>query len=135
MIKILIVEDEKPIADLLDMSLTAAGYHCDCVDNGLAAADAVEEVRYDLILLDVMQPVADLIDGGDPLLPAQLFPQALDMQVHGAAVAHVVVFPHPLIDGLRADGLLRPPEYSRHLYHRPGLCEGPDQGPEAGGVK
>ena len=31
-IKILIVEDEKPIADLLDMSLTAAGYSCDCLD-------------------------------------------------------------------------------------------------------
>ncbi|MCI9505975.1 MAG: response regulator transcription factor [Oscillospiraceae bacterium] len=59
MIKILIVEDEKPIADLLDMSLTAAGYHCDWVANGLDAADAVEETRYDLILLDVMLPGSD----------------------------------------------------------------------------
>ena len=59
MIKILIVEDEKPIADLLDMSLTAAGYHCDWVDNGLDAADAVEETLYDLILLDVMLPGSD----------------------------------------------------------------------------
>ena len=59
MIKILIVEDEKPIADLLDMSLTAAAYHCDWVDNGLDAADAVEETRYDLILLDVMLPGSD----------------------------------------------------------------------------
>ena len=41
MIKILIVEDERPIADLLDMSLTAAGYCCECLDNGVAAADAV----------------------------------------------------------------------------------------------
>ena len=56
MIKILIVEDERPIADLLDMSLTAAGYSCECLDNGAAAADAVEAKRYDLILLDVMLP-------------------------------------------------------------------------------
>ncbi len=56
MIKILIVEDEKPIADLLDMSLTAAGYVCECLDNGKAAADAVEHRRYDLVLLDVMLP-------------------------------------------------------------------------------
>ena len=56
MIRILIVEDEMPIADLLDMSLTAAGYSCDCLDNGAAAADAVESRRYDLILLDVMLP-------------------------------------------------------------------------------
>ena len=59
MMKVLIVEDEKPIADLLDMSLTAAGYHCEWVDNGLDAADAVEETRYDLILLDVMLPGSD----------------------------------------------------------------------------
>ena len=51
MIRILIVEDEKPIADLLDMSLTAAGYTCDCLMSGTAAADAVGEKRYDLILL------------------------------------------------------------------------------------
>ena len=56
MIKILIVEDERPIADLLDISLTAAGYSCECLDNGAAAADAVEAKRYDLILLDVMLP-------------------------------------------------------------------------------
>ena len=56
MVKILIVEDEKPIADLLDMSLTAAGYVCECLDNGKDAADAVEQRRYDLVLLDVMLP-------------------------------------------------------------------------------
>ena len=56
MVKILIVEDEKPIADLLDMSLTAAGYVCECLDNGKDAADAVEHRRYDLVLLDVMLP-------------------------------------------------------------------------------
>lgn len=59
MIRILIVEDEMPIADLLDMSLTAAGYSCDCLDNGAAAADAVEHRRWDLILLDVMLPGID----------------------------------------------------------------------------
>ena len=72
MIKILIVEDEKPIADLLDMSLTAAGYHCDCVDNGLAAADAVEEVRYDLILLDVMLPGSDGFELMDYFAPLNI---------------------------------------------------------------
>ena len=41
MIRILIVEDEKPIADLLEMSLTAAGYTCDCRMSGTEAADAV----------------------------------------------------------------------------------------------
>ena len=42
MIQILIVDDEKPICDLIQMSLTRAGYHCTCVYDGLAAADILE---------------------------------------------------------------------------------------------
>ena len=72
MIKILIVEDEKPIADLLDMSLTAAGYSCDCLDNGVAAADAVEKKRYDLILLDVMLPGIDGFELMEFLAPLEI---------------------------------------------------------------
>ena len=43
--KILIVEDEKPIADLIDMSLTARGYQCTFVYDGAAAADLLVEKR------------------------------------------------------------------------------------------
>ena len=41
MIKILIVEDEKPICDLIDKNLSAAGYSCVAVQDGLAAIDEV----------------------------------------------------------------------------------------------
>ena len=57
MIQILIVDDEKPICDLIQMSLTRAGYRCTCVYDGLAAADILERNVFDLILLDVMMPV------------------------------------------------------------------------------
>jgi len=59
LIKIFIVEDEKPISDLLRMSLTKAGYECKCAFDGLEAADILETERFDLILLDVMLPGAD----------------------------------------------------------------------------
>ena len=59
MIKILIVEDEKPISDLLRMSLTKAGYNCSCAYDGLVAADILEKERFDLILLDIMLPGAN----------------------------------------------------------------------------
>ena len=59
MIQILIVDDEKPICDLIQMSLTRAGYHCTCVYDGLAAADILERNVFDLILLDVMLPLMD----------------------------------------------------------------------------
>ena len=72
MIRILIVEDEKPIADLLDMSLTAAGYTCDCCMSGTEAADAVGERRYDLILLDVMLPKIDGFELMDYIRPLEI---------------------------------------------------------------
>ena len=62
MIKILIVDDEKPICDLIDMNLTAAGYSCVAVQDGLSAIDAVEEGDFDLVLLDIMLPGADGYD-------------------------------------------------------------------------
>ena len=62
MIKILIVDDEKPICDLIDMNLTAAGYSCVAVQDGLAAIDAVENNTFDLVLLDIMLPGADGYD-------------------------------------------------------------------------
>lgn len=59
MIRILIVEDEKPIAELIRMSLRKAGYTCTCAADGAAAADLLESNAYDLILLDVMLPEID----------------------------------------------------------------------------
>ena len=59
MIKILIVDDEKPICDLIDLNLSAAGYHCTTVQDGVTALRMIEEGRYDLILLDVMLPGVD----------------------------------------------------------------------------
>ena len=37
MIRILIVDDEKPICDLIDINLSAAGYYCRSVQDGLGA--------------------------------------------------------------------------------------------------
>lgn len=72
MIRILVVEDEKPISDLLDMSLTSAGYTCDCVFTGIEAADAVNSRRYDLILLDVMLPGIDGFELMEYLAPMEI---------------------------------------------------------------
>lgn len=62
MIKILIVDDEKPICDLIDLNLSQTGYHCTSVQDGLEAIDMIEKEKYDLILLDIMLPGADGYD-------------------------------------------------------------------------
>ena len=58
MIKILIVDDEKPICDLIDLNLSASGYQCRTVQDGLEALKLIEEENFDLILLDIMLPGA-----------------------------------------------------------------------------
>ncbi len=59
MIRILVVEDEHAISNLIAVNLKKAGYACDCVYDGMAAADALDNGPYDLILLDVMLPKVD----------------------------------------------------------------------------
>ena len=59
MIRILVVDDEKPICDLIDINLSAAGYDCKTVQDGLAAIELIEREDFDLILLDIMLPGAD----------------------------------------------------------------------------
>ncbi len=56
MVKILITEDEEPIANLIRMNLKKAGYACECAYDGQEAADRMEEGHYDLLLLDIMLP-------------------------------------------------------------------------------
>ena len=59
MIRILIAEDEAPIANLVKLSLKKAGYLCECVSDGEEAAEKIGTKAYDLILLDVMLPEID----------------------------------------------------------------------------
>ena len=62
MIRILIVDDEQPIANLIRMNLTRMGYACTCAYDGQQAADLVEKESFDLILLDIMLPKYDGYD-------------------------------------------------------------------------
>lgn len=54
--KILIVEDEEAISNLIKVNLTAEGYDCTCAYDGEAGADCIEKENFDLILLDIMLP-------------------------------------------------------------------------------
>ncbi len=58
MVRILAVDDEYPIAQLLRASLNRAGYQCTCAYDGLEAANLIDKEAFDLILLDIMLPGA-----------------------------------------------------------------------------
>ena len=57
--KILIVEDEIAISDLIKIGLESQGYKCETAYDGEIAANLIEEKQYDLVLLDVMLPKID----------------------------------------------------------------------------
>lgn len=57
--RILIVEDEEAIANLIKMSLKSAGYFCEVSYNGQDAADKMQAEHFDLCLLDIMLPEID----------------------------------------------------------------------------
>lgn len=62
MIKILVVDDELPIANLIRMNLSRQGYVCTCAYDGQQAADLLEKNSFDLVLLDIMLPKFDGYD-------------------------------------------------------------------------
>lgn len=54
MAKILVVEDDRHINELIRRNLKLAGHECVCCFDGEQAAQKISESQYDLILLDVM---------------------------------------------------------------------------------
>lgn len=65
MYRILVVEDDPSIAELMEMNFSVAGYLCDVAADGKQALDRVKEQAYDLAILDIMLPEID----GFSLLP------------------------------------------------------------------
>ena len=57
--KVLIVEDERALADALEHIVRRAGYAADAVYNGTDALAQAMEGDYDVIVLDVMLPDMD----------------------------------------------------------------------------
>ena len=57
--KILVVDDEKPISDIVKFNLAKEGYEVFSAYDGEEALQKVEEIHPDLILLDLMLPKID----------------------------------------------------------------------------
>lgn len=133
MIRILIVEDEITIARLIDLNLSACGYECTCEYDGLAAADLLEQMSFDLILLDIMLPGADGFELMDLIRPTKtpvIFLTArgsVSDRVNGlrAGADDYLVKPFDIVELIaRVESVLAPhrkdrgPVYRRRCVHR-----------------
>ncbi len=54
--RVLIVEDEEMIRELMDITLSQAGYQVTAAPSGENALDLLKRSRFDLVLLDVHMP-------------------------------------------------------------------------------
>ena len=59
MSKILVVDDEPDISELISLHLTREGHECLCITNGLQVFNAVIDHEPDLVVLDLMLPGMD----------------------------------------------------------------------------
>ena len=57
--RLLIVDDEELIRNLIKDYSTMEGYTCDLASSGLEAVDLCEKNDYDLIIMDIMMPIMD----------------------------------------------------------------------------
>lgn len=56
---LLIVEDEKPLARVMSLKLSSAGYQTTAVFSGEEALAALAKQSFDLIILDLLMPKVD----------------------------------------------------------------------------
>lgn len=57
--KILIVEDEKPLAHALELKLQHEGFTVSAATNGRECLDLIDSQHFDIVLLDLMMPTMD----------------------------------------------------------------------------
>lgn len=93
-IKILLVDDEPDILELLTYNLSAEGYQVFTASNGKKALKVADETMPHLIILDVMMPVMDGIETCERLRMDKRFQNTLVMflSARGEDYSHVAAF-------------------------------------------
>ena len=82
--RILVVEDEKRIADFLRRGLESAGYAVDVAGDGAGCVELVHSTEYDLIILDLMLPDIDGLKLLEKIRNRKASPPVLILSARGA---------------------------------------------------
>ena len=82
--RILVVEDEKRIADFLCRGLQGAGYAVDAAPTGAAALECLHSTDYDLVILDLMLPDMDGLQVLAKIRNRKVGPPVLILSARGA---------------------------------------------------
>jgi two-component system copper resistance phosphate regulon response regulator CusR len=82
--RLLVVEDEKRIADFLCRGLQGAGYAVDAAGTGAAALENIHSADYDLVVLDLMLPDMDGMQVLERIRSRPVGPPVLILSAKGA---------------------------------------------------
>src|ERR1700685_1568266 len=82
--RILVVEDEKRIADFLGRGLQGAGYAVDVAPDGATALQFTHDTDYDLVILDLMLPDMDGLKVLERVRSKRAGPPVLILSARGA---------------------------------------------------
>src|SRR5882724_5753890 len=82
--RILVVEDEKRIADFLTRGLQGAGYAVDIAPDGATAIEFIHATDYDLVVLDLMLPDMDGMKVLERIRARKVGPPVLILSARGA---------------------------------------------------
>jgi CheY-like chemotaxis protein len=98
--RVLVVDDDPDIRDLLVSALTDDGYEAEAAGNGREALDKLEGFDADVVVLDLMMPVMDgwtfarhMKERRD--IPIVVLSAANDVARHGAAIGAAGIVPKP----------------------------------------
>src|SRR5579862_9789834 len=81
--RLLVVEDEKRIADFLCRGLQGAGYAVDAALTGAAALEQIHGTDYDLVILDMMLPDMDGLQVLEKIRNRKVGPPVLILSARG----------------------------------------------------
>jgi DNA-binding response OmpR family regulator len=84
LMRILVVEDEKRIADFLSRGLQGAGYAVDVSGNGTTALEFIHQADYDLVVLDLGLPDIDGLKILEKIRNRKVGPPVLILSARGA---------------------------------------------------
>ena len=82
--RILVVEDEKRIADFLSRGLESAGHAVDVANDGTRAVELVHAAEYDLVILDLGLPDMDGLSVLQKIRNRKVSPPVLILSARGA---------------------------------------------------
>ena len=93
-IKILLVDDEPDILEILSFNLSSEGYQIYTAENGKEALKVADQYMPHLIILDVMMPVMDGIEACERLRMDKRFQNTIIMflSARGEDYSHVAAF-------------------------------------------